>query len=99
MAHHLSSPVSLALSPVHVGEDATAAHQNDLVWAYGLTTGNLSRIFSTPYGEQPAEPKPPVYMHAAARLASGTCQRCWTPALPAPCSDYHDYCHLLSQHQ
>lgn len=35
-----------------IGEDATTAHQNDMVWAYSLESGDLTRIASTPYGAE-----------------------------------------------
>ena len=35
-----------------IGEDSTDGHQNDVVWAYNVTTRELTRIFSTPYGSE-----------------------------------------------
>ncbi|MBX3206538.1 MAG: DUF839 domain-containing protein [Labilithrix sp.] len=35
-----------------IGEDTTDGHQNDVVWAYNVTTRELTRIFSTPYGSE-----------------------------------------------
>ncbi len=39
-----------------IGEDATAGHQNDAMWAYDLLTGRLDRIFTTPYGAETTSP-------------------------------------------
>lgn len=38
-----------------IGED-TSGHQNDMIWAYDLTTGTLTRIFTTPYGSETTSP-------------------------------------------
>ncbi|MGH8444712.1 MAG: hypothetical protein ACREVL_05560, partial [Solimonas sp.] len=35
-----------------IGEDATSAHQNDMVWAYNVDSKALTRIGSTPYGAE-----------------------------------------------
>jgi secreted PhoX family phosphatase len=35
-----------------VGEDSTAEHQNDAVWAYDTESGALDRIMTTPYGAE-----------------------------------------------
>lgn len=35
-----------------IGEDTTDGHQNDVVWALNLTTREMTRIFSTPYGAE-----------------------------------------------
>jgi hypothetical protein len=35
-----------------IGEDTTDGHQNDVVWAFNLTTRELTRILSTPYGAE-----------------------------------------------
>ncbi|WP_051361789.1 PhoX family protein [Solimonas soli] len=35
-----------------IGEDASSAHQNDVVWAYNVEANTLTRIASTPYGAE-----------------------------------------------
>ncbi|BAP54801.1 hypothetical protein THII_0504 [Thioploca ingrica] len=35
-----------------IGEDTKEGHQNDMVWAYNLTTHHLTRIQTTPYGSE-----------------------------------------------
>ncbi|MFT4046157.1 MAG: DUF839 domain-containing protein [Solimonas sp.] len=35
-----------------IGEDASSAHQNDMVWAYNVESDTLTRIGSTPYGAE-----------------------------------------------
>jgi len=35
-----------------IGEDATTAHQNDMVWAFNTEDKTLTRIASTPYGAE-----------------------------------------------
>lgn len=35
-----------------IGEDASSAHQNDMIWAYNLESKALTRIASTPYGAE-----------------------------------------------
>jgi hypothetical protein len=35
-----------------IGEDTNEGHQNDMVWAYNLTTQHLTRIQTTPYGSE-----------------------------------------------
>lgn len=35
-----------------IGEDTNEGHQNDMVWAYNLTTKHLTRIQTTPYGSE-----------------------------------------------
>jgi hypothetical protein len=39
-----------------IGEDATAEHQNDFLWAYNLNTKTLTRIMSGPYGAEITSP-------------------------------------------
>ncbi|MET0403924.1 MAG: alkaline phosphatase PhoX [Cystobacter sp.] len=52
----IANPDNLSFIPGYdtllIGEDATEGHQNDVVWAYHLTTRQLTRIFSTPYGSE-----------------------------------------------
>ncbi len=38
-----------------IGED-TSYHQNDMIWAYNLTSKNLTRIQTTPYGSETTSP-------------------------------------------
>lgn len=38
-----------------IGED-TSSHPNDFVWAYDVTSGNMTRILSTPYGSETTSP-------------------------------------------
>ncbi len=51
----LANPDNLSFIPgrrtLLIGED-TSSHQNDVVWAYQLDTGKLSRILTTPYGSE-----------------------------------------------
>ena len=35
-----------------IGEDTGTGHQNDAIWAYNMTSGALTRVFSTPYGSE-----------------------------------------------
>ncbi len=35
-----------------IGEDTGSGHQNDAVWALNLTSGELTRILTTPYGAE-----------------------------------------------
>ncbi|WP_026381246.1 PhoX family protein [Afifella pfennigii] len=39
-----------------IGEDTGSGHQNDVIWAYKLSDGSLTRIFSTPYGSETTSP-------------------------------------------
>jgi hypothetical protein len=39
-----------------IGEDTGSGHQNDLIWAYNLTSKSLTRIESTPYGSETTSP-------------------------------------------
>ncbi|MFI0395424.1 PhoX family protein [Paracoccus jiaweipingae] len=39
-----------------IGEDTGDGHQNDAIWSYNLTSGALTRIFSTPYGSETTSP-------------------------------------------
>ena len=56
---HIASPDNVAMIPrfnqLLIGED-TGRHQNDLVWAYDLRTGQMTRIASTPYGSETTSP-------------------------------------------
>jgi len=54
-ANGLANPDNLSFVPgrrtLLIGED-TSSHQNDVVWAYQLDTGKLSRVLTTPYGSE-----------------------------------------------
>lgn len=39
-----------------IGEDTGSGHQNDVMWTYNLNNGNMTRIFSTPYGSETTSP-------------------------------------------
>jgi secreted PhoX family phosphatase len=39
-----------------IGEDTGAGHQNDMIWAYNLNSGELTRIQTTPYGSETTSP-------------------------------------------
>ena len=39
-----------------IGEDTGSGHQNDIVWAYDMTSARLSRIQTTPYGSETTSP-------------------------------------------
>ena len=39
-----------------IGEDTGSGHQNDVIWAYDLDAGKLTRILSTPYGSETTSP-------------------------------------------
>ncbi|SOC10875.1 PhoX family protein [Rhodobacter maris] len=39
-----------------IGEDTGEGHQNDAIWAMNLGSGELTRIFSTPYGSETTSP-------------------------------------------
>lgn len=55
----IANPDNVVMGPTKdillIGED-TGNHQNDVLWAYNLTTGALTRIFSTPYGSETTSP-------------------------------------------
>jgi secreted PhoX family phosphatase len=39
-----------------IGEDTGSGHQNDVIWAYDMTSGSLTRIQTTPYGSETTSP-------------------------------------------
>ncbi|WP_116133790.1 PhoX family phosphatase [Tropicimonas sp. IMCC34043] len=39
-----------------IGEDTGSGHQNDVIWAYDMETGGLTRVLSTPYGSETTSP-------------------------------------------
>lgn len=52
----IANPDNVSFIPQYhvllVGEDSTAEHQNDAVWAFDTQTGSLDRIMTTPYGAE-----------------------------------------------
>lgn len=56
----IANPDNLTYLPGYntllIGEDTGTGHQNDLIWAYNLTSKSLTRIFSTPYGAETTSP-------------------------------------------
>jgi uncharacterized protein len=52
----IASPDNITYIPGYdtliVGEDTGEGHQNDAIWAYGLTGKTLTRIATTPYGAE-----------------------------------------------
>jgi hypothetical protein len=52
----IANPDNLTFIPgfdtLIIGEDSGNEHQNDAVWAYNITTGELTRILTTPYGAE-----------------------------------------------
>ena len=52
----LANPDNISYLPGHdtlfIGEDTETGHQNDAVWAYNVTSGDLTRIETTPYGAE-----------------------------------------------
>lgn len=52
----IANPDNIAYIPgfdtLIIGEDSGSEHQNDAVWAYNVTTGELTRILTTPYGSE-----------------------------------------------
>lgn len=55
----IASPDNITYLPKYdtliIGED-TGEHQNDYMWAYNIGTGQLTRIFTTPYGSETTSP-------------------------------------------
>ncbi|MBZ4023117.1 alkaline phosphatase [Rhodobacter sp. TJ_12] len=39
-----------------IGEDTGSGHQNDVIWAMNLGSGDITRVFSTPYGSETTSP-------------------------------------------
>lgn len=56
---NISMPDNLTFIPntntLIIGED-TSYHQNDMIWAYNLTSKKLTRIQTTPYGSETTSP-------------------------------------------
>jgi secreted PhoX family phosphatase len=52
----IANPDNLSYMPgfdtLLIGEDSGVEHQNDAVWAYNVTTRELTRILTTPYGAE-----------------------------------------------
>ena len=56
----IANPDNLTYLPGHdtliIGEDTGSGHRNDVIWSMNLTSGTLTRIFSTPYGSETTSP-------------------------------------------
>ena len=56
----IANPDNLTYMPGYdtliIGEDTGAGHQNDMIWAYNLKSGELTRIQTTPYGSETTSP-------------------------------------------
>lgn len=56
----ISNPDNVTFIPGYntliIGEDTGSGHQNDVIWAYHLTAGELTRIQTTPYGSETTSP-------------------------------------------
>ncbi|MCG6863085.1 MAG: DUF839 domain-containing protein [Chromatiaceae bacterium] len=56
----IANPDNLTYMPGYdtliIGEDTGSGHQNDMVWAYNLGSGQLTRIQTTPYGSETTSP-------------------------------------------
>ncbi|MBB1072970.1 DUF839 domain-containing protein [Rhodoferax sp. 4810] len=56
----IANPDNLTYMPGYdtliIGEDSGTGHQNDMVWAYQLSSGRLTRIQTTPYGSETTSP-------------------------------------------
>ena len=56
----IANPDNLTYLPGHdtliIGEDSGSGHRNDVIWSMNLTSGALTRIFSTPYGAETTSP-------------------------------------------
>lgn len=55
----ISNPDNVTMLPgtniLTIGED-TSKHENNIIWAYDLSSGNLTRIMSTPIGAETTSP-------------------------------------------
>lgn len=58
--NHISEPDNITFMPEHriliIGEDTGSGHQNDVIWAYNVNSGDLTRIQTTPYGSETTSP-------------------------------------------
>jgi hypothetical protein len=56
----IANPDNITYVPTYdtliIGEDTGSGHQNDMVWAYNLTSRELTRIQTTPYGSETTSP-------------------------------------------
>ncbi len=70
----LANPDNLTFIPgqktLIVGEDSSTGHQNDMLWAYNVDTGALTRILATPYGAEVTSPYFYPDIHGYAYLMS-----------------------------
>ncbi len=57
--NYIAEPDNITFMPEHriliIGED-TGVHQNDMIWAYHVDNGSLTRIQTTPYGSETTSP-------------------------------------------
>ncbi len=56
----LANPDNVTYMPGYdtliIGEDTGSGHQNDMIWAYNVESGELTRIQTTPYGSETTSP-------------------------------------------
>ncbi|MGD9171593.1 MAG: DUF839 domain-containing protein [Candidatus Thiodiazotropha sp.] len=56
----LANPDNITFLPgrntLIIGEDTGSGHQNDLIWSYNLSSDELTRIQTTPYGSETTSP-------------------------------------------
>ncbi|MBO6938417.1 MAG: DUF839 domain-containing protein [Deltaproteobacteria bacterium] len=56
----IASPDNVTFMDGHgiliIGEDTGSGHQNDVIWAYDVYEGSLTRIQTTPYGSETTSP-------------------------------------------
>ncbi|MBK5970372.1 MULTISPECIES: PhoX family protein [Thiorhodovibrio] len=56
----LANPDNITYMPGYntliIGEDTGSGHQNDMIWAYNIQSGSLTRIQTTPYGSETTSP-------------------------------------------
>jgi secreted PhoX family phosphatase len=56
----IANPDNVAFMDGHgiliIGEDTGSGHQNDIIWAYDVYAGSLTRIQTTPYGSETTSP-------------------------------------------
>ena len=56
----IANPDNLTVIPGYdtliIAEDSSAGHQNDMIWAYHLTSGQLTRLQTSPYGAEITSP-------------------------------------------
>lgn len=56
----IANPDNITMMPGYdtliIGEDTGSGHQNDMIWAMNLESGQLTRIQTTPYGSETTSP-------------------------------------------